>query len=261
MTANGAEAAGNRMSDSVKVSVVLPTYNEAPNIRAFLEALTSRLSNSDYEVIVVDDDSPDLTWRIVEDMGRENPRIRVTRRLNERSLTSAMNEGIAEARGEWVMCMDSDFQHPLELVPQLLAAIDEGYDVVLTSRYIGESAAPSEHTTPKSFIIRLQTVLTRLLSHFGHRFLHPAITDWSSGCLAIRRSIFNDYSLRGDYGEYYIRLMHHIATRGYSIEEIPYVLNIRTKGDSKLTNSYASFFAKGIRYVAAVFVLLASGRR
>ena len=94
--------------------------------------------------------------------------------------------------------------------------------------------------------------LARLLSRFTTFILHPKVTDWSSGYLAVRRNIFDHYKLKGDYGEYYIRLMYHVASRGYRFKELPYELKIRMRGYSKTTKTYVSFFLRGIKYMIAI---------
>ena len=82
------------------VSVVLPTFNEAGNIGLLIEALLTRLPEPS-EIIVVDDDSPDLTWQVVEELRNYEPRIRLIRRIGRRGLTSALQEGIEAAEGRY----------------------------------------------------------------------------------------------------------------------------------------------------------------
>src|SRR5688500_5538138 len=96
------------------LSVILPTYNEADNIVPLIEEV--RRAVGDAEIVVVDDDSPDGTWRRVEEA---RPEVRLLRRVGRRGLTSAIREGIQASRGERVAWMDCDFSTPPEVLPRL----------------------------------------------------------------------------------------------------------------------------------------------
>lgn len=121
----------------VLLSVVLPTYNEADQIAGLLGELDSRLRGVDYEIVVVDDNSPDGTHARVEACARANPRVVPVLRRGERGLATAVLEGFRRSRGTYVVTMDSDGQHPPEAVPRLLAAAQrDAADVVVASRYV-----------------------------------------------------------------------------------------------------------------------------
>src|SRR5581483_7193253 len=98
------------------LSVVLPTYNEAEGIASAIEGVSQALAGVEHEILVVDDDSPDGTWRVAQ----ADPRVRVLRRQGERGLATAVIAGFREARGEFVAVMDADGQHPASLLPRLL---------------------------------------------------------------------------------------------------------------------------------------------
>ena len=106
------------------VSVVLPTFNEAGNIGLLIEGLLSALPPSS-EIIVVDDDSPDLTWQVVEAMQGLDGRIRLIRRIGRRGLTTALQEGIRAAEGDYVFWMDCDLSQPPELISRLLEVLKD----------------------------------------------------------------------------------------------------------------------------------------
>lgn len=238
-----------------KLSVLLPSYDERQNIRPLIDAIVAELDGQEYEIIVIDDDSPDLTWQEVERIGRENQRVRLIRRRHERGLTSALNEGIRAAQGDAVMWMDCDFQHPVSLIPHLVDTLNRGYDAALASRYCPGAGGGKPARPELPLILRLHRRLAGMLNRLTSCLLRAAVTDWTSGYLAIRRHVFDDYALSGEYGEYYIRLMHHIATRGYSFTELPYELDVRTAGYSKTTSSYGGFIFKGTRYIATLLSL------
>ncbi|MFH1445957.1 MAG: glycosyltransferase [Chloroflexota bacterium] len=121
------------------VSVIMPTYNEGGHIQDLICATIQALITSgvrDYEIILVDDDSPDRTWEKAAQTTCENPlKVKVIRRMKDRGLTASIREGIASAHSEVIIWMDCDFSHPPENIPQMLYMIGQGYDVVVNSRY------------------------------------------------------------------------------------------------------------------------------
>ena len=121
---------------SITISVILPTYNEKDNIGLLIDEINSYLSNNQIEIIVVDDNSPDGTSKIVEEKQKTNPNIQLLCRENKKGLTSALNDGIAKSTGEILVWMDCDFQMPPSIVPELVEKIGDGYDVAVGSRYV-----------------------------------------------------------------------------------------------------------------------------
>ena len=178
------------------VSVVLPTYNEAGNIGPLIEALLIRLPEAS-EIIVVDDDSPDLTWQIVEGLTRKDSRIRLIRRIGRRGLTTALQEGIEASEGRYVFWMDCDFSQPPEKISELLKALED-HDIVVASRYVpgGEEKGHS----------RLGSFLSKMICLFASWVLSPAIKDYTSGYVGARKEILKAIPLQGDYGEYCIAI-------------------------------------------------------
>src|SRR5438270_11443731 len=114
------------------VSVVLPTFNERGNIGELIAAIQRALN--DPEIVVVDDNSPDGTWQLVQTLADQNPRVRLVRRTAERGLTSAIQRGIDESHGDVVFWMDCDFSMPPATMPWLLKQIEAGADVAIGSR-------------------------------------------------------------------------------------------------------------------------------
>ena len=120
------------------VSVVIPTYNEAESITPLVAGLAQHLGRAGitYEIIVVDDDSPDGTWRRAMEAAGGDGRVRVIRRLGERGLASAAVRGWQEAGGEILALMDGDLQHPPEVLAELVRAVEAGACVAVASRYV-----------------------------------------------------------------------------------------------------------------------------
>ena len=97
------------------ISIIIPTYNEADNIKILINQISSALKGNKYEIIVVDDDSPDKTWEIVKKITRRNSQIKLIHRTQERGLTSALNAGIKASHGSIIGWLDADLSHPPNL--------------------------------------------------------------------------------------------------------------------------------------------------
>src|SRR3989344_4321344 len=117
------------------ISLIFPTYNEAGNIKSLIVRSSKALAGVKHEMIVVDDNSPDKTWKIVAELIHKLPQLRLLRRKKVRGLTSALNDGIKLARGSIVGWMDADLSHPPELLPSLVKAMETN-DAAVASRYL-----------------------------------------------------------------------------------------------------------------------------
>jgi dolichol-phosphate mannosyltransferase len=123
----------------IKLSLVIPTYNEAQNVPALIDELCALLTpvlGDGYELLVVDDDSPDLTWQIALNVAVSRPCVRVLRRQRERGLSTAVIRGWQAARGEILGVMDADLQHPADVNLGLLKEIERGADLAAASRHV-----------------------------------------------------------------------------------------------------------------------------
>ena len=246
-----------------KVSVILATYNERENILLLIDAISERLKGRDIEFVVVDDDSPDRTWECVHRRSLKDPRVRLLRRIDERGLTSALNAGIEIAEGNVVVWLDCDFQHPPEKLPELLAELETGcYDVVIGSRFLNKERRDLrlESASGQPRIVRFHGFLSVVISRVTQAALRVGVTDWTSGLIAIKREIVRQQPLVGDYGEYFVELMYRLVRSGYRLQEIPYTLGVRQRGESKSSASYWSLFAKGTKCLRVVLTLAAEDR-
>ncbi|MBI3456863.1 MAG: glycosyltransferase [Candidatus Rokubacteria bacterium] len=227
------------------VSVILPTYNERDGIAELVGEILAiaRAAHLDVEVVVVDDDSPDGTAAHLEAVFRTEPAVRVRVRHGERGLATAVRRGLAEARGDLAVVMDSDGNHDPALLP-LMARCAEEFDVVIGSRYVlggGMLTSAFRYWASYAFNLLIRIVL-------GLR-----IHDNLSGYLAFRRSLLErldpDRIFYG-YGDYAIRLLHQVVRRGGRVLEIPTVYRFRKGGESK-TRFLAYFWT----YLGSVFRL------
>jgi dolichol-phosphate mannosyltransferase len=241
--------AASRMPD---VSVIMPTYNEADNIQDLIRATTDALSSagvSEYEIIVVDDDSPDLTWqRAPLTPGIDSSRLAVIHRTRDPGLAASLRDGIHAAKNQVVVWMDCDFSHPPEKIPQMLYMISQGYDVAVNSRY---ALGGGEDRSGKGGAIQL--ILSRLLN-WGIRFLlKPSFSDYTSGFVAVRRQVLEEFELRGDYGEYFIDFIYRVIhSKRYRVCELPYVAPPRRAGESKTGTSLGQYLRRGRKYLWTV---------
>jgi len=231
----------------VKLSVVLPTFNERDNVLALLERLERALDDTAYEVLVVDDDSPDGTAAAVEGYAAAHPAVRAVRRVGVRGLTSAIQEGIDRSRGAAVAWMDCDLSMPPELVPTLLAATAEA-DVAVGSRYV-PGAVDARDDVP------LHRLASGVLNGFLRLLLGAAITDYTSGFVCARRAVVERIRLAGDYGEYCIDFLHRSRMLGYRVVEVPYRNTPRHAGESKTAAGLAGLVRRGTKYLATALRL------
>ncbi|HRP70219.1 MAG TPA: glycosyltransferase, partial [Turneriella sp.] len=116
------------MTTNIELSVILPTYNEAENIPILIPLLQKVLAKYNYEILVMDDNSPDGTYRIVEKMVRQDNRIRCVRRMANRGLSQAVVEGFSVAQGDAMLVMDADMQHDEAAIPQFIEHFRAGAD-------------------------------------------------------------------------------------------------------------------------------------
>jgi dolichol-phosphate mannosyltransferase len=239
----------NSAYKSPQISIVLPTYNEAGNIDPLIDRSLKALSTipGGFEVVVVDDDSPDETWRLVSARSRTDSRVRLIRRVDESGLTSAISRGIREANGRWVGWMDCDLSMPPEEWPRLAEALANGADMAVGSRYV-----PGGGDVAHSFTGR---TLSRIINIWAGLILSWSIKDYTSGFILGRREIFDRIDLRGDYGEYCIDLLYRTKTAGFIIRELPYLCVPRTAGDSKTATNLRGYLRRGIHYVTTVLRL------
>lgn len=144
-----------------RLSVIVPTYNEARNIGELvrrLSELLDRIPGSDYEIIVVDDDSPDRTWELAQDLSLQYPKLRVMRRTQERGLSTAVIRGWQAARAEVLAVIDADLQHPPEIVLKLWEQIERGADLAVASRHV-EGGGVSDWSLQRRVLSRAAQML------------------------------------------------------------------------------------------------------
>lgn len=228
----------------IKYSVILPTYNERENIGRLIEEIFATLGDGT-EIIVVDDNSPDGTWQKVEEISQFYPYLRLIRRMTDRGLVASLREGIEKAEGEIVIWLDADGSMPAAKIPELINQLSQGYDLVAGSRFIpggGVELITGSADSTMGFILSL--LLNRWCQWLLGRWFH----DYTSGFVALKRTILQDLPLRGDYGEYFIALVYEAHRRGYRVSEIPYINRPRWHGQSKTGLNWRDYLKRGWKY-------------
>ena len=120
----------------IRLSVIAPTYNEADNVKPLVDRLSAALKDIDHEIIIADDNSPDGTWKIAEEIAQTNPRVRSLRRMENRGLYPAVIDAFNIARGRYLAVIDADLQHDETILPAMLQDMEEhDRGIVIGSRY------------------------------------------------------------------------------------------------------------------------------
>jgi len=222
------------------LSVVLPTYNEAENIIELIENIL-KFSSINTEIIVVDDNSPDKTWELVDNLKKEN--VRCIRRTTERGLASALARGIKESKGDYILWMDADLCMPPEKIPEFIDTIKTNA-VVIGSRYVKGA---------KDNRALIRVITSRMINFFANFVLNFKIKDYDSGFIMVKKEVFDNISLNtSGYGEYCVKFLYDCTKKHFKIKEVPYYFTDRKKGQSKTTEHFYSLFTHGWKYGMAI---------
>ncbi|MEH2268007.1 MAG: glycosyltransferase [Nostoc sp.] len=216
---------------SIHLSLVIPTYKERDNIKNVVSILSQLLDESipgNYELIVVDDDSPDRTWEIAQSLTTEYPQLRVMRRQQERGLSSAVIRGWQAATGSVLGVIDGDLQHPPEVLMQLLRSLEQGADLAVASRHV-EGGGVSSWSVARRFLSRGAQLLGLVIlpGVLGR------VSDPMSGYFMVRRNAIANATLN-PVG---YKILLEVIGRGnvHQVAEVGYVFCERKEGESKVT--------------------------
>lgn len=213
------------------LSLIIPTFNERPNLLPLVQQLTALLEPSyggRYELILVDDNSPDGTWQAAAELKDQFPPLRVVRRIDERGLSSAVIRGWQAARGDILGVIDADLQHPPEVLLKLVAAMEAGADLAMASRHV-DGGGVSEWSLLRRFLSRgAQMLGLMLLPNVVGR-----VSDPMSGYFMVRRGAIAGPLLHPKG----YKILLEVIGRGQveTIAEVGYVFQERLEGDSKVT--------------------------
>lgn len=211
------------------LSVIVPCYNERPNVAPMIAKLDEALTGIAWEVIYVDDDSPDGTAAEVRRIAQDDPRVRCIRRIGRRGLASAVIEGALSSSADYVAVIDGDMQHDETRLPEMLEALRGGqYELVVASRHVegGDNAGLSS---------RWRHILSDGGIWLARIFLPVPLTDPMSGFFMLPRERFEDLA-RGLTGQGFKILLDLVlsAPEPLRVKEVPARFRERVAGESKL---------------------------
>jgi len=221
-----------RVAENGQISIIIPTYNESENIIKILHSIGEILpKNIPTQAIVVDDNSPDGTGKIVEDYLKNVKKIadytiEIIHRKAKNGLGSAILKGIQQAKGDTIVVMDSDFSHPPQIIPKLIESIKKyQYDIAVASRYIKGGKIQGWSLKRK--------IMSKFATLIAKKGLGIDTKDPMSGFFAFKRNIIKGLNI--DAIGYKILLEILVKTRDVNIKEIPYTFQDRELGSSKLS--------------------------
>ncbi len=234
------------------VSVIVPTYNESGNIGLLVARIQAALADFDYEVIIVDDDSPDLTWKIATDLLVDEPRFSVIRRTTDRGLSAAVLTGMNVAQGSVLVVMDGDLQHDPDAIPALVSKVlDDGSEIAVASRaFDGGSYGDF---SPR------RRLISWIGAQMAHVLLQAPVSDPMSGFFAIDRRRYEEVVPLVNPRGFKILLEFLARGRRPDVAEVGYRFGNRVHGTTKLTGSVVVAYLLAMidlsvgRFVSATF--------
>ena len=228
---------------NTQVSIIIPTYNESQNILKILKSIQENLpKNTKAQTIVVDDNSPDGTGKLVEDYIQgvkkfANNTIEIIHRKTKDGLSSAILKGVQLATGNTIVVMDSDLSHPANLIPKMIDALKHPkYDIVVASRYVNGGSIVG-WTRKRKFLSRLATFIAK-------RGLGVPTKDPMSGFFAFKKPVIQGLSF--DAIGYKMLLEILVKAKNANVIEIPYTFTNREFGTSKLDSKTIFDYLKAV---------------
>jgi len=211
---------------SKTISIIIPTYNERNNVTPLIKRIDHALSNYEYEVVFVDDNSGDGTAEVAGALSSQYP-VKVIVRQHKRGLASAVVDGLEHVTGQIVGVMDADLQHPPEVIPDLLREIESGADMVIASRYVKGGACQGWGLTRR--------IISKGAIFLAHLLLPSTrqVRDPMSGFFMFNRQVVAKAHLKPT--GYRILLELLMEGEFQNLAEVPYTFKTRSSGESKLS--------------------------
>jgi dolichol-phosphate mannosyltransferase len=223
-----------------KISIIAPTYNERENLPILVDRLFVDLKDYDIELIIVDDNSPDGTGKVADELSQKDGRISVVHRPRKMGLGSAFVDGTKVAKGEIFLLMDSDLSHDSKDFPKMLDKIEQGYDMVIGSKYV-----PGGRTEDRLSRIAASRFFCLITSFV----LWLNIKDSASGLFVIRKEMFKKVKLNPIGFKVMIETAFKAKKFGCKITEVPVTFHKRKHGKQK------GGFREAFRFIRLIFEL------
>ena len=237
----------NAFKSMSKLSVIVPTYNERGNLKKLVEKTLSSLKGLKFELIIVDDNSPDGTGKLADELASKHKNVKVVHRQGRLGLGTAILDGAKVADGEIMGVMDADMQHPPEVLRTMLEKAEAGADIVIASRYVKGGGVESW-----SFF---REAMSKGAIWLSHLFLPKTrkVEDTQSGYFLFKRHVIENVSL--NVKEF--KLLVEILAKGKykNVVEVPYTFKTRAAGKSKLGSIQILSYAKQLLRLSEYRVL------
>ncbi len=237
------EARRIAIGENAQVSIIIPTYNESNNIIRILKSIGENLpKNVIAEAIVVDDNSPDSTGKIVDDYLKNVKKIagytmNIIHRTSKNGLSSAILSGVQRAKGDTIVVMDSDFSHPPQIIPKMIESLKKYQcDLVIASRYI-RGGKINGWTLKRKLMSKIATLIAK-------KGLGVKTNDPMSGFFAFKKNILKGINF--DAIGYKILLEILVKKSEIAVKEIPYTFENRRFGSSKLDRTIVTDYFKSV---------------
>jgi dolichol-phosphate mannosyltransferase len=211
-----------------EVSVIVPIFNERENLIELTTRIRTCMGDAAWEIILVDDDSPDRSSELARELAMHDSRVRCLQRIGRRGLSSACVEGMLASSAPYLAVIDGDLQHDESLLPQMLAELKQSdLDMVVGSRYV-QGGGTGDWDAKRLRLSKMGTRFSRIL-------VPDKLTDPMSGFFMMRRSVF-DGAVRdlSTIGTKILTDLFASAAQPLRFKELPYSFRLRTAGDSKL---------------------------
>ena len=210
----------------LKYSIILPCYNEYGNLKIIIPKLIALFKNKSFEILVIDDNSPDGTFIKLKKIYKKNKKIKCFIRKKNASLALSIKEGIKKSSGKIIIVMDSDYNHrPIDLKKMLNIFEKDNTDMVCGSRFLkgGFSSTFFRHSS------------SLIYNYFINFLINGKNTDNLSGFFILKKKLIKKFlnKVFYGYGEYYIRLLYYLNKQKIKIKEIPIKYGPRKYGESK----------------------------
>ncbi|MHB8105487.1 MAG: glycosyltransferase, partial [Dehalococcoidales bacterium] len=218
------------------ISIIIPTYKEKENIGYLVERIHNNLAKYDYEIVIIDDNSSDGSEELVAGLARRYP-VKIIVRKNKRGLSSAVVDGIAGTDSEKVIVMDADLQHPPEVLPAMVKAL-ENHDFVMASRYI-PGGSPGQWKLSRKIVSKVATLMALPIA--------PKVQDRMSGFFGFKRAVVDTATLSPTGWKIGLEIL--VRSKFKSVTEVPYTFVPRARGESKLSGRIMTEYVKQLFYL------------
>ncbi len=216
------------MKNKPELSIIIPTYNERQNLPILIEKINNSINNSiKYEIVVVDDNSPDKTWEVALEYSKKGYPVKLILRPRKMGLSSAIIEGFHKSSGEYIVVIDADLQHPPEVIPILYnEAKKHGADIVIASRYI-KGGGVEGWSLIRKIISKGASLLAKIALPQVRK-----ISDPMSGFFLVKRDVIEGLELKPKSWKVLLEIL--VKGKYSKVIEVPYIFRSRIHGESKL---------------------------